>query len=74
MSNAHSGCDGIGCALTWAVILTLVAVMLTDRLRTCLLVGDGCQVGLSATEAQASGYVEACAPIASAPRLGQRRT
>ncbi|MBV9638253.1 MAG: hypothetical protein JO330_01630 [Mycobacteriaceae bacterium] len=43
----------IGCALTWAVILTLVAVAHPNRLRTFLLVGAGWLIGwLSATIAR----------------------
>ncbi len=40
----------IGCALTWAVILTVVAVKLPDRLHTFRLVGAGWWIGwISAT-------------------------
>ena len=43
----------IGCALTWAVILTVVAVAHPNRLRTFLLVGAGWLIGwLSATIAR----------------------
>jgi len=43
----------IGCALTWAVVLTLVAVIYPERLRTYLLVGGGWWIGwISATIAR----------------------
>ncbi|OBF59713.1 hypothetical protein A5756_04410 [Mycobacterium sp. 852002-53434_SCH5985345] len=43
----------IGCAFTWAVILSVVAVLYPDRLRTFLLVGGGWLIGwISATIAR----------------------
>jgi hypothetical protein len=43
----------IGCALAWAVVLTLVAVKYPDRLHTYLLVGSGWLIGwISATIAR----------------------
>jgi hypothetical protein len=43
----------IACALTWAVILTVIAVIYPDRLRTFLLVGGGWLIGwISATIAR----------------------
>ncbi len=43
----------IGCAVVWAVILTVVAVTYPDRLDTFLLVGAGWLIGwISATIAR----------------------
>jgi hypothetical protein len=43
----------IGCALTWAVLLTFVAVKYPDRLHTYLMVGGGWLIGwISATIAR----------------------
>ena len=43
----------IGCAVVWAVILTLVAVKYPNRLHTYLLVGAGWWIGwVSATIAR----------------------
>lgn len=46
----------IGCALTWAVILTLVAVVYPDRLRTYLLVGAGWWIGWTSATVARSVY------------------
>ena len=43
----------IGCALTWAVLLTFVSVKYPDRLHTYLIVGFGWLIGwISATIAR----------------------
>jgi hypothetical protein len=58
------GLYSIGCAIVWAVILTLVSVKYPDRLHTYLSgwrrladrmdIGDDCHVGLSAAKTEAS--------------------
>jgi hypothetical protein len=51
--NTYTGYS-IGCAVTWVVILTLVAVAYPDRLHTFVLVGGGWLIGwISATIATA---------------------
>ena len=46
----------IGCAVVWGVILTLVAVMYPDRLRTYLVVGGGWLIGWTSATIARSVY------------------
>ena len=55
----------IGCAIVWAVILSVVAVVYPNRLRTFLLIGGGWWIGWTSATIARSVYPP---PKLSSPR------